>query len=107
MGDWGPNEIAIAVPKIASNPAAASETQRGHNPRIKRIPSDVSATVAAQAMNGIVAAGMNEFTCAAEDRKFAKCFISSVLSHNPNREATADRNAAPRAMRAYRTAQRS
>src|SRR5580693_3144365 len=100
MGDLIPKEIAIAVPNIASRMALASETQRGHSPKISRIPQDVSATVAAQATNGTKAAGRKEFTSAAYRMKPAKCFQSSVLSHNPKRDATAERNAAASAMRA-------
>ena len=43
-----------------------------------------------------MARGMNEFTSAVYSRNFAKCFRSSVLSHNPKRDATAERNAAPK-----------
>ena len=52
MGDLMPKEIAIAVPNIASRTALASDTHRGHNPNISRIPHDVSATVAAHATKG-------------------------------------------------------
>jgi hypothetical protein len=52
-----PKEIAIAVPNIASRTALASETHRDHLPDISRIPSDVSATVAAHARSAIVAGG--------------------------------------------------
>jgi hypothetical protein len=41
-----PREIAIAVPTIASKTALPNETHRSHNPRISRIPNDVSQTVA-------------------------------------------------------------
>src|SRR5208283_2182031 len=100
MGDLMPKEIAIAVPNIASRTALASDTHRGHNPNISRIPHDVSATVAAHATYGIAACGRKEFTSAAYCMKFAKCFWSNVQSHNPKREATAERNAVPNATRA-------
>src|ERR1700722_10136139 len=100
MGDLSPKEIAIAVPNMARRMALASETQRDHNPRISRIPSEVSQTVAVQARYGMAAPGMNESTCAAYSRKPAKCFRSKVLSQRPKRPATADKNAEPRATRA-------
>jgi len=59
-----PNEIAIAVPNNTSSSALPSATQRSQTPVIKAIPSTSSATVAAQARNGMVNAGMKEFTWA-------------------------------------------
>jgi len=100
MGDLIPKEIAIAVPNIASRTALASDTHRGPTPNISRIPHDVSAMVAAHATKGIQALGRKEFTSAAYCMKFAKCFRSTVLSHSPKREATAERNALPTARRA-------
>jgi hypothetical protein len=92
--------MAIAVPNIASRTALASETHLGHNPRINKVPRVVSMAVAVHASNGTKAVGTNESTCAAYCRKFAKCFMSTVLSHRPKREATAERNAVPSATRA-------
>src|SRR6266436_1604053 len=99
MGDLTPKEIAIAVPNITSRRALASETHRGHHPNTSTIPNHVSATVAAHARNGMMAVGMNELTSAVYRMKFAKCFRSNVLSHNPKRAAAAERNAVPSAMR--------
>ena len=56
--------MPMATPKMASNNALPRATQRGQTPRINASPSDSSAAVAAQARNGIVDAGMKDFTFA-------------------------------------------
>ena len=57
-----PNEIAMAVPNRRSRSALPSAAQRSRTPRINATPRTSSATVAAQARNEMVDAGMNEFT---------------------------------------------
>lgn len=57
-----PNEIAIAVPKKVNNTALPIATHTRQIPKIKAMPKKSSAAVAAQARNGIVEVGMNEFT---------------------------------------------
>jgi hypothetical protein len=49
---------------MASKTELASETQRGHNPAISKMPQPVWAMVAAHATAGITAAGKNAFTSA-------------------------------------------
>src|SRR5579864_1165593 len=104
MGDLSPKEIAMAVANMASSAALARAVHRNHNPRISRMPSDVSQTVATHATYGMAALGRKEFTSAAYSMKPAKCFRSKVRSHKPKREATAERKAVPSARRAYNTA---
>src|SRR5260221_12724580 len=91
----------MAVPNKASNNAAASATKRAQIPRTKATPRKVSATVAAQARNGIVNAGMKELTSAAYSRKCLKLSGPAFSPQIPKRAATADKNAAARANRAY------
>jgi len=88
------------VPKRASSTALASATQRNRNPATSATPSEVSATVAAHARNGITAAGMNAFTSAVYCRKPGNRDSPGSPSQIPKRLATADRNAAPIAPRA-------
>jgi hypothetical protein len=59
-----PNEIAIAVPNTINSTALPRATQTRQIPKIKVMPKKSSAAVAAHARNGIVDAGMNEFTLA-------------------------------------------
>src|SRR6266567_442891 len=100
MGDLTPREIAMATPKIASNRAEPSAIQRGQTPTIRPIPSNVSATVAVQATNGMTDAGRKELTSAVYLMKLAKFPQPPYLPHSPKRSATADRKAAPSAKRA-------
>src|SRR5215472_407307 len=110
-----PPEIAIAVPNSASSAADPQATQRLNSalrsdtmpvtpPTIKATPNPVSEAVAAHARYGIVHVGMKEFTSAVYSRKPPNLLIPGVPCQIPNREATADRNAAPSATRAYNTA---
>jgi len=92
--------MAIAIANNASRIEAPKATLRGQRPVISSVPRDISAIVAAQARKGIVNAGMNEFTLAVKLMKWAKCSRSSCPSQIPKREATAERKATPRAMRA-------
>ena len=67
-----PNEIAMAVPNKNNNTALPRATQTRQIPKIKAIPKKSSAIVAAHARNGIVDAGMKEFTWAVYCTKCAK-----------------------------------
>lgn len=62
----------MAMPNTANNKALPKATRRGHTPNIKAIPRTNSAAVAVQARNGMVKAGMKEFTSAVYLTKFAK-----------------------------------
>src|SRR5260370_40367231 len=91
----------MAVPNKASKNAAASATKRAQIPRTKATPRKVSATVAAQARNGIVKAGRKEVTSAAYSRKCLKLSGPAFSPQMPKRAATADKNAAARRNRGY------
>ena len=59
-----PNEIAMAVPNKSSRMELPRAAQRSQMPSTRARPNASSATVADHARNGIVEAGMKEFTCA-------------------------------------------
>jgi len=60
------------MPKRASRSALPRATQRKPMPLISATPKNSSAAVAAHARNGIVEAGMKEFTSAVYRTKCAK-----------------------------------
>src|ERR1700727_668037 len=103
-GDLMPNEIAIAEPKRRSKVVAPKAPQRGQIPTISAIPSISSAAVAAHARNGIMKAGMKEFTWPVYSVNLAKFPQAPYFPQRPRRSATADRKAAPSAIRAERVA---
>ncbi|HEY7700487.1 MAG TPA: hypothetical protein VIE88_18815 [Vicinamibacteria bacterium] len=59
-----PKEIAIEIPKEARRAALARAVQRRWMPAMSRMPSVVSASVAASAKKGIVERGRNDSTSA-------------------------------------------
>jgi len=64
LKDTQPDDLVAAIRTISAGDAvlAPKATQRGQTPRIKPMPSDSSAAVAAQARNGMTNAGMKELT---------------------------------------------
>src|SRR5579863_3479192 len=91
--------MAMAVPNSISRAAVARAIHFRQMPTRRAIPSPSSAAVDVHARNGIVHAGINEFTSAVYLTKFWKLPYPTSRPYHPNRDAIPERNARARAMR--------
>src|ERR1700722_11640167 len=69
----------MEIAKRKRRAAAPKATQRVQRPRIRRMPSESSAIVAVHARNGMMTAGMKEFTSAVYFVKLAKFPQPAIL----------------------------